>query len=145
MEKLTPEQAVARTKSTLAYLSGITETDYGVRVLAKGQSTEHPNNAQIEFTLSREEVKSLPDNVRRIFPVPAEKQQHARRYDSTLVLPDPKGSTVILYIKPITGNHSQDSVSYALVLVASASEMDWVKAKLEARRKAPLNQHVATK
>lgn len=137
MEKLTPQQAEARAKTMLAYLRGITEAGYDVKVLASGESEEHSNNAVIEFTLSRQAVKSLPNNVRRIFPVPEEKQQHSRRYDSTLILPDGKSSTVVLYLKPITGNNAQDSISYALVLAAAGSEMDWVRQILEARKRVP--------
>ncbi len=143
MERPTPEQIAARAKAMLAYLSGIQEKNYDVRTAAIGDSRDHPNNPLIEFALSRQEGKTLPDDVRKIFPVPRERQQHARRYEATLVLPaDPKGTTVILFLKPIVGNHSEDSMSYALALHAAASQMDWVKSKLEARKKPPQTQPV---
>lgn len=137
METISAAAAEARAKTMLAYLSTVTEQSYDVTVLAKGASPNNPNNAQLTFVLSASDIKSAPLALKNILPVPVEIQKKARKYESTIALPQ-EGKLVVLWLlKPITGNHSHDSVSYGLHLHAGGTEADWLKQKLEARKKVP--------
>lgn len=137
METPSTQATEARAKTMLAYLSAVTEQGYDVTVLAKGASPNNPNNAQLTFVLSASEIKSAPHALKNILPVPLEIQKRARRYESTITLPQ-EGKLILLWLlKPNTGNHSHDSVSYGLHLHAGGTEIEWLKQKLEARKKVP--------
>ncbi|KKS83404.1 MAG: hypothetical protein UV59_C0040G0001 [Candidatus Gottesmanbacteria bacterium GW2011_GWA1_43_11] len=135
METLTPQQAEARAKTMLAYLRGINEKDYNITVLAQGASPQNPDNAHLEFTLTTSDIKSAPDGLKRILPVPQEVQKRARRYESTIILPAAK-STLMWYIKPVIGNHSQ-ALTYGITLHAGGTETEWLKRQIEARKRVP--------
>lgn len=137
MEKLSPKQTEARTKAMLAYLKGITEQGYDVTVIPKGASPNNPNNAHLAFALAPSDIKTAPQDIKRIFPVPQEKQQKARRYETTIVLPQEGKNTVMWFFKPITGNHSSDFVSYGLQLHAASTELEWLKLRIEAKKRVP--------
>ena len=135
METLTPQQAEARARTMLAYLRGITSENYDVKVLAVGDSPNHPNNASLEFTLSATDIKSAPDHIKAILSVPVEIIKISRRYESTIVLPT-DGRNIIWYIKPDTGKHSH-TPTYGRPLHAGSTELDWIRQRIETRRKVP--------
>lgn len=134
METLSPQQVEARAKTMLTYLAGITEQAYDVTVITRGASPDNPNNAHILFVLPASDIKSAPEGLRRILPVPEEVQKVARRYESTIVLPTGK-NILMLYLKPVTGSHSQ-CPTYGIQLHAGGTEAEWLKQQIEARKKS---------
>lgn len=137
METISTAAAEARAKTMLAYLRSVAEQGYDVKVIAKGASPDNPNNAQLTFVMSASDIKSAPLALKNILPVPLEIQKRARRYESTIALPQ-EGKNILLWlIKPITGNHAHDSVSYGLHLHAGGTEAGWLRQKIEARKKVP--------